>query len=61
MQYSVWYQTEGYGPQTNLHPTTLFEPYFMALPDGMDYMRDVIKLPVTSHNRFWYDIHLCMS
>ena len=52
MQYSVWYKTERDGASGV--PTTLYEPDPRMIPHGMDYMRDHIKLPITSHNRFWY-------
>ena len=52
MQYSVWYKTERDGASGV--PTTLYEPDPRMIPHGMEYMRDHIKLPITSHNRFWY-------
>ena len=51
MQYSVWYKTEK--NSTMEGPTVVYEPDSKMIPDGMDYMREHIKLPITSHNRYW--------
>ena len=52
MQYSVWYITQQNSSLSS--PTVLFEPFHKVLPHGLDYMREHIKLPITSHNRAWY-------
>ncbi len=52
MQYSVWYITQENSSTSS--PTVVYEPFTKIIQHGMDYMREHIKLPITSHNRAWY-------
>lgn len=51
MQYSVWYITQE--NSSNSSPTVVYEPFHEIIPHDMDYMREHIRLPITSHNRAW--------
>ena len=51
---SIQYGTKHKVNSTMGGPTVVYEPDSKMIPDGMDYMREHIKLPITSHNRYWY-------